>query len=133
MLYIVVKWNNKLNQEVAVNADGTITGNVTHGELFNSQDANDVAKKYNGIVCTDQSLEREPITPKQAAEVIGCSVQHVRTLIRSGKIKATKRKTPTGHYWSITPAEARRYRDKPINQGYPRGKKRTKQTKGEPR
>ena len=65
------------------------------------------------------------MTPEQAAKVIGCSPQQVRTLIRSGTIKASQRKTPWGsHYYDIEPREAKRYRDIPQGRGFPRGQKR---------
>lgn len=63
------------------------------------------------------------MTPRQAAAIIGCSPQQVRTLIRTGKIKATKRPTPTfpGYCYSVSRREAERYRDKPQIKGWPRG------------
>ena len=66
------------------------------------------------------------MTPTQAAKIIGCSPQQVRTLCRKGVIKASRIRIPWsgGHYYDITEKEARRYRDEPINQGFPRGKKR---------
>ncbi len=33
------------------------------------------------------------MTPNEAANILGCSTQQVRTLIRTGKLKAKKRKT----------------------------------------
>lgn len=64
------------------------------------------------------------MTPSQAARVIGCSTQQVRTLIRSGKIKARKRKAEFGYYYDITQEEAERYRDEKPDRGWPRGKAR---------
>ena len=62
------------------------------------------------------------MTPTKAAEVIGCSPQHVRTLIRAGKLKATRRKYPGGYYYDVTSREAKRYRNLPLTRGWPRGK-----------
>ena len=61
------------------------------------------------------------MTPKEAAAIIGCSPQQVRTLIRSGRIKATQVKCPQGYYYNITRREAERYRDTPQKMGWPRG------------
>lgn len=62
------------------------------------------------------------MTPKEAAAIIGCSARQVRVLCRTGKIKATKTKMPGGQYcYDIPVAEARRYRDTPQKQGWPRG------------
>ena len=60
------------------------------------------------------------MTPKQAAAVIGCSPQQVRTLIRTGVLKATKKSVTTYRY-SISRREAERYRDKKQTKGWPRG------------
>lgn len=65
------------------------------------------------------------MTPKEAADYIGCSPQQVRTLIRRGKIKARKHKIPggrkPGYCYLISKKEAERYRDAPQRQGWPRG------------
>lgn len=68
------------------------------------------------------------MTPSQAAHIIGCSPQQVRTLIRKGTIVASKLlqdPTVTGYpyTWTITPAEAIRIRDR-VSGGWPRGKSR---------
>ncbi len=70
------------------------------------------------------------LTPSQAAKVIGCSPQQVRTLIRAGRLRA--RRVPTrnnqfGYRYTVTQAEAERYRDTPQPKGYPRGRKRPNQ------
>ena len=65
------------------------------------------------------------MTPTEAAAVIGCSPRHVRALIGAGKIQAIPVPYRHGYTWSITQAEAERYRDAPTSgRGYPRGKKR---------
>lgn len=62
------------------------------------------------------------MTPAEAAAIIGCSATQVRVLIRKGKIKATKQEMPGGQFcYDILVAEARRYRDTPQKQGWPRG------------
>lgn len=63
------------------------------------------------------------MTPTQAAKIIGCTPGQVRTLVRAGKIGATKTKQPGGYYYEITPQEVKRY-SKIVNGGWPRGKKR---------
>ena len=74
---------------------------------------------------------------RKAAEVLGCSPQHVRTLIRSGRLRG--RKVPLtvqskgseprriGFTWSITRAEVERFAalpGDPKGRGYPRGRPR---------
>lgn len=64
------------------------------------------------------------MTPSEAAKVIGCSPQQVRTLIRVGLVSARKVKTKNnqfGYRYEISLEEAERYRDKPQGRGYPRG------------
>lgn len=56
----------------------------------------------------------KPMKPKEAAAVIGCSPRHVCHLCQTGKLKARRQPTTlvaAGYVWSISPAEARRYRD----------------------
>lgn len=65
------------------------------------------------------------LTAKQTAEVIGCSVAHVRRLIQGKRIKARTVATPGGGYaYLVESKEAERYRDAPVRGGYPRGVKR---------
>ena len=68
------------------------------------------------------------LTPSQAAIIIGCSAQNVRTMIRAKKLKAKSIPVTTnrhGHVWLITQTEAERVRDlRPagnIGRGRPRG------------
>jgi len=62
------------------------------------------------------------VTATEAAALIGCSPAQVRVLIRTGKIKAIKRKMPGGYYYVVSVAEAKRYRDTPQKHGgWPRG------------
>lgn len=70
------------------------------------------------------------MTPGQAAKIIGCSAQQVRTLIRTGKIQATKIDATFAdvgypYFWDITEAEAIRARDRKTDgRGWPKGKRR---------
>ncbi len=65
------------------------------------------------------------MTPKEAAQVIGCSVDHCRRMARTGKLRARKRKTTGGYEYSITRREAERVRDLTHSKGWKRGKPRT--------
>ena len=67
------------------------------------------------------------MTVREAAELIGCNLRHIRTLISAGKLRARKVPTPltrVGYYYQITLREAKRYRDTPQSQGWPRGEPR---------
>ena len=67
------------------------------------------------------------LSPRQAAAIIGCSPQHVRTLIRAGTLPATTRETQSnrhGYEYRVKSADAKRYRDVPQGKGFPRGQKR---------
>ncbi len=61
------------------------------------------------------------MTPREAAAIIGCSARQVRVLCKKGRIESTKVETPGGHCYDVSLAEARRYRDEPQTQGWPRG------------
>ena len=67
------------------------------------------------------------MTPREAAELIGCSPQHVRTLVRAGKLPATRKPTDCnqhGYRLVITRRDAQRFRDTPRRgPGRPRGSK----------
>ncbi len=61
------------------------------------------------------------MTPTQAAELIGCTARHVRTLIARGQIHAS----PNRYSYSIPIEEVRRFLRKPQSgRGFPRGAKR---------
>lgn len=67
------------------------------------------------------------MNPKKAAEHIGCSVQQVRTMIRTGKLKAKKIVTEHnqhGYEYQISAAEADRVKNNPPARGWQRGRKR---------
>ncbi len=70
------------------------------------------------------------MTPRQAAEVIGCSVRYVRTLIHAKKLKAQLKLQDMGQggpytqVWDIHPREAGRFKRTIQTKGWPRGKKR---------
>ena len=67
------------------------------------------------------------MTPAQAAEVIGCSPQQVRTLCRTGKLKCTQYVMPWDpkqYTYDIAPAVVRTYAATMPKGGWPRGKSR---------
>ena len=71
------------------------------------------------------ATKRKPLTPTQAAEVIGCHPNRVRQMINEGKLAATKVAIPGGYYYSIDPADVQRVAANPPTQhGTPRGSKR---------
>ena len=67
------------------------------------------------------------MTVKEAADIIGCSPSHVRTLLQRGILKGRKKPSTSnqyGHEWVINEAEATRYRDSDQSRGWPRGRSR---------
>lgn len=66
------------------------------------------------------------MTPSEAAKYIGCSPQHVRTLIRTKKIRAKRHKIIGGFCYEVSLAEANRYRRLAFTNGWPRGQERKK-------
>ena len=71
------------------------------------------------------------MTPRQAAETIGCTPGQVRWLIRSKYLRATKITTNPlisgcDYRYSVGQKEAERYRDVVQTRGFPRGQKRSK-------
>lgn len=72
-------------------------------------------------------MSSKKLTPKEAAAVIGCSSDHVRNLIRAGKIEASKIKSENnqhGYVWRIEMKEAKRFANEKQSIGWPRGKTR---------
>jgi len=70
------------------------------------------------------------MTPRQAAQIIGCSPQQVRTLIRAGVLKARpipSANNPAGYEWQVPRSEALRYAGAKPKRGWPRGKPRKPQ------
>jgi hypothetical protein len=66
------------------------------------------------------------VTPLEAANLIGCSARHVRTLIQRGQFPGAAL-IITDHrraQWSIPKEEAELYRITPQGKGWPRGKLR---------
>jgi len=62
---------------------------------------------------------------QQAAKFIGCSINHIRTLIRQGKLHATKVHKTYGYVFDIDSIEVGFYSNtKQKNGGFPRGQKR---------
>ena len=73
--------------------------------------------------------------PTEAAKIIGCSPQQVRTLIRQGKLRARRVKTDTDrngkrlYVYHLTKDQVVRYAALPQTRGYPRGVPRQPKTK----
>lgn len=70
------------------------------------------------------------MTTRKAATIIGCSQNHVRNLIRIGKLRAKKTEPiPNSFLYTVNASDVRRYAATPQTRGgWPRGKKR-KETK----
>jgi hypothetical protein len=69
------------------------------------------------------------MTPKHAAERIGCTTQQVLSLIHGGRLRAEKipsEITSAGYYYSLAEADVEAYATSPQGKGWPRGKKREK-------
>lgn len=67
------------------------------------------------------------MTPREAAEFIGCNLSHLRRLIREGKIRAEKLSTDTnqhGYLYYIPVSEVVRFKSLPVDGRGGRGKKR---------
>ena len=68
------------------------------------------------------------MTTREAAKIIGCSIQHVRTLIRQGKLKAKRIESDQNQYgfrFVIDKREAVRFAKLPVPaRGFPRGQSR---------
>lgn len=70
------------------------------------------------------------MTPKEAAEVIGCTPHHVRVLIRKGTIRATKQFLPSGGYvYIVNTTDVESHAAKTGLRGWPRGVARKQQNK----
>jgi predicted site-specific integrase-resolvase len=65
------------------------------------------------------------MTPREAAEQIGCSINQVRVLCRNGTLKHRIIPIPGGYYYEINKASVNHYAGKPQVVGYPRGQKRS--------
>lgn len=106
-------------------------GNTTRVLQFSLEEAKAVvarleAKDGSNVEVT---MPKKPkrLTTSEAADYIGCTIQHVRWLIRNKKIRARKETTGNnqwGYEYQITVAEAKRARDnrhkKHPNKGRPR-------------
>lgn len=67
------------------------------------------------------------MTPKKAAEVIGCSISQIKYLIKTKQLKARKVKTETnrhGYCWDIHHSSVNKYAKSQQSKGWPRGKER---------
>lgn len=71
------------------------------------------------------------MTPRQAADLIGCSVPQVRHLIRKGTLRATKQPMHTyngkvcGFEYRVDRKQVLRYANTTQHGGWPRGKSRS--------
>jgi len=65
--------------------------------------------------------------PNQAAAIIGCSPQQVRTLIRNGTLPATKLAILGGFVYEIAKKDVVRYARTPQKHGWPRGMPRKRE------
>lgn len=67
------------------------------------------------------------MNPREASEILGCSISHIRNLIRSKKLKYKKvpdKNNRHGYVYDIPNVEVNRLKVNPSNRGWPRGKKR---------
>ena len=70
------------------------------------------------------------MSPRQAADRIGCSVSHVRHLVRIGAIWADRLPLPMGGYrYNIPATEVRLFLKTEHPGGWPRGKPRNPRRK----
>jgi len=68
------------------------------------------------------------MTTRQAAKAIGCTQNHVCTLIRNGVIEARVAHDRCGNpYYQVSSASVLRYARKPQTKGWPRGRARKPQ------
>lgn len=65
------------------------------------------------------------MTSREAADIIGCGVRHVRYLIRTGRLRATWREYPIGvGCYDVYAVDVYRYAEQDQPTGYPRGRRR---------
>jgi hypothetical protein len=65
------------------------------------------------------------MTPREAADVIGCSTNQVRVLCRKGILDSSRVKAFGREYYAIEISSVQNYASRPQTRGYPRGKKRS--------
>lgn len=74
---------------------------------------------------SQQAEGKKMLTPSQAAAIIGCSDNNVRTLIKAGKLRGRVTSTPWGSvYYLVREEDARAYASTVQTRGWPRGKAR---------
>lgn len=64
------------------------------------------------------------ITSKEAANIINCTPQHIRTLVRQGRLKAIKKpstRNPSGYDYQVIKDSAKLYAKTVPLRGWPRG------------
>ncbi len=69
----------------------------------------------------------KPLSVREAAQVIGCTIRNVHWLIKNGKIKATRKKVPefaAGFVYQVSPAEAAKAKELVYSRGWKRGRRR---------
>lgn len=71
------------------------------------------------------------LSTKEAADIIGCCPQHVRLMIKQGKLKAESVGCPTGIYYLIELNEVRRVAKLSHDRGRPRGARSKRKSEGE--
>lgn len=64
------------------------------------------------------------MTTRKAALIIGCTINHVRTLIKAGKLYATKERRTYGYTLNVWDAQVYNYAATKPATGWPRGKGR---------
>lgn len=69
------------------------------------------------------------LTPSQAAEIIGCTVQHIRLLVRTEKLKAMQETFGDEIRYRIPRSEVIRYQKLKFDRGQRRGVKLTRKAK----
>jgi len=65
------------------------------------------------------------MTPREAADVIGCTANQVRVLCRKGLIDSVRIEAYGREYYVVDKQSVYTYAKRPQKRGYPRGKKRS--------
>lgn len=64
------------------------------------------------------------MVPSKVAEELGCTTQHVRFLIREGRMRASLVKTPVGSYYEVAESEVEKFKVQSNGPGRPRKNKK---------
>lgn len=76
---------------------------------------------------TEPEIKGRLLSTKEAAKLIGCSVNQVRHLVRKGKLKAKRvssKRNPAGYDLQISQLSAKAYSKRIYARGWPRGVRR---------